>query len=205
MLCLDKLIFLPLHPNILPNVHSSFHKHSSLFLGLAKYPYWDSSRPWLTPKRKQNGVKVHNVSKHPRWYWFSHLFFSQKSFTDVSSFHKNHVVDSSASFYPYIPPAASCGATVEPMPVSSADVLSWVLLHTQLLVWLCTTRTACSPDWEQANNTKVWVSSSSYFVLWCTLQLSLHIYFFLSLSKITVMVLQCLHIYPLLSSTIFSS
>lgn len=75
MLCLDKLIFLPLHPNILPNVRSSFHKHSSLFLGLAKYPYWDSSRPWLTPKRKQNGVKVHNVSKYPRWYWFSHLFF----------------------------------------------------------------------------------------------------------------------------------
>lgn len=92
--------------------------NNSLFLRLVKNPYWDSSRPWHTPKKKQNGVKVHNVSKYPRWYWFSQpiFIFPQKSFTDVSSFHRNHVADSSASSYPCIPPAASCGATVEPMP-----------------------------------------------------------------------------------------
>lgn len=38
MLYLYKPIVLPLHPNILPNVHSSFHKHSSLFLDLLNTP-----------------------------------------------------------------------------------------------------------------------------------------------------------------------
>lgn len=86
---------------------------------------------------------------------YAFFFIFQKSFTDVSSFQKNHVADSSASFYPYIPPSASCAATAEPMLISPADVLSWALVHTQFLVWLCTTWTACSPDWEQVNNTKV--------------------------------------------------
>lgn len=54
--CLSILIVLPLHPSILPNLHSSFHKHSSLLLGLVKHPYCDSNRPWPTPKKKQNGV-----------------------------------------------------------------------------------------------------------------------------------------------------